>query len=167
MCGTNNIQGYRSILYMNESWHGELLCMWSSSEQMFNMRSSNLMDLLHMKHKVVNCHITCHLWSLRNSFIFQLQLLNSVWVGVVHTIFEVASIEIITRIHVHYENGVLDHTWSALEISSTGQSYQHIMQNIHDDICCMWACTILLEKCVHMTCCLNDWNNLIMQLLQV
>jgi len=37
------------------------------------------------------------------------------------------------------------------------------MQDIQD-IYCTWSCNILLEKCVHMLCYLND---LILQLLQV
>jgi hypothetical protein len=44
----------------------------------------------------------------------------------------------------------------------------NILQDIQDNIHCMWACTILLEKhCVHMTCFLNDLSNLILQLLEV
>jgi len=42
------------------------------------------------------------------------------------------------------------------------------MQDIQDNICCMWECTIFLEKCcVHMPCSLNDQNDVILQLLQV
>jgi len=41
---------------------------------------------------------------------------------------------------------------------------KHIMQDIQDDICCMWVCTILLEKCV---CIPFNQNDLILQLLQV
>jgi hypothetical protein len=41
----------------------------------------------------------------------------------------------------------------------------HIMQDIQDNIHCMWACTILLS--VNMPCSLNDQNDLSLQLLQV
>jgi hypothetical protein len=45
---------------------------------------------------------------------------------------------------------------------------KHILQDVQDDIHRVWACTILLGKCcVHMLCSLNDWNDLILQLLQV
>jgi len=46
-----------------------------------------------MNHKVVSSvmqHVTCDLF--RNSFNLHLQLLNSVWVGVVYTVFEVAPV---------------------------------------------------------------------------
>jgi len=40
------------------------------------------------------------------------------------------------------------------------------MQDIQEDICCMWAYTILLGKCcIYMPCSLNDKNNLTFQLL--
>jgi hypothetical protein len=45
---------------------------------------------------------------------------------------------------------------------------EHIMQDVQDDICCMWACIILLEKyCIHMPCSVKDQNDLILQFLQV
>jgi len=64
------------------------------------------------------CHATCHLWSLQ-------QLLNSMRVAAVHTIFGVDPKEIIAGIHVWW-------TWwprtprirSVLEIDSTGHGYQ-------------------------------------------
>jgi hypothetical protein len=43
---------------------------------------------------------------------------------------------------------------------------KHILLDIQD-IHFMWACTILLGKCIHMPFSLNDWNDLILQLLQV
>jgi len=56
---------------MNENSHLKFVCMWSSCEHMFNMRSFNLMN-----QKVVNC-VTYDLFS--SSFSFHLQLLNIVW----------------------------------------------------------------------------------------
>jgi len=45
---------------------------------------------------------------------------------------------------------------------------KHFMQDIQDDIHCMWACTIVLEKCyVHVSYSPNDQNDLILPLLQV
>jgi hypothetical protein len=41
------------------------------------------------------------------------------------------------------------------------------MQDIQDGICHVWAFIFLLDKCVHLPCFLNDWNYLIVQLLQV
>jgi hypothetical protein len=43
-----------------------------------------------------------------------------------------------------------------------------IMQDVRDDVRCMWEYTVMLEKCcVHMPCSLNDQNDLILQLVQV
>jgi len=68
---------------------------------MFNMRLFGPMGLLYMNHKIVSCvmqHVSCAFFS--SSFSFHFQLLNSVRVGAVHIIFEVAPKEIITEIHV-------------------------------------------------------------------
>jgi len=110
-------------------------------------------------------HVTCDLFS--NSFNFYLQLLYSVWVCALHMTSEVAPKEINAGIYVQW-------TWWPGPFTSKvlwksiwkNTATKHIMQDVWDDICCMWVCTILLEKfCIHMHCSLNDWNDLILQLL--
>jgi len=148
-------------MWMKAHFHQKFVCMWSSCEKIFNMRTFNLMDSLLMNQNTVNCvtqHVTCDLFS--NSFNLHLQLPNSMQVGVEGMIFETDPSKTFTGIIWWPHTSKM--LWKSTE---QDMATKHIMQDIQDSIHCMGACTILLEKCcVHMPC---YWNDLILQLLQV
>jgi hypothetical protein len=143
--------------------HGEFVCLC------FFMWTHVQYEILRPSGLTVNepqicqlIHATCHLWSLQNIF----SLLNILRVGAVYTIFQVASQETIALIHVRWTLRPGPPTpkvlWKSIrQVTST----KHIMQDVQDNMRCMGARTILLGKCVHMPCFLNDRNDLILQLL--
>jgi hypothetical protein len=122
-------------------------------------------------HRFVSCitqHVTCDLFSI--SFSFRLQLLNIVHVGVVHDLWsnpignnssDSCPVNMVAR---------TTHTRSALQIDSTGHSYQ-----THNLGRPRWHSLYVGlhrpaagKKCFfHMPCSLNDRNNLILRLLQL
>jgi len=94
------------------------------------------------------CHATVICDLFRNSINFCLQLLNSGWVVVVHTIFEVTPKEINTGIHAWW-------TWwpgapTTKVLWKWIWQYKATKYIMQDDIHCMWTCTTFLGKCVHI-----------------
>jgi len=72
------------------------------------------------------CHTTCHLWSLQHNFKYHLHLLNHVWGGALHMIFEVVLKDIIAGIHVQWAwwpwSPAHEVLWKSLNL--TGHGYQ-------------------------------------------
>jgi len=66
--------------------------------------------------------------------------------------------ETITRLYVQWTLWPGPPTLEALWKSNQQDvATKYIMHNIQDNICCMWGCSMLLEKyCVHMPCSLNN-----------
>jgi hypothetical protein len=114
---------------------------------------------------LIDC-CTCDLF--RISFNFHLWYLNSVWVGMVHNVWSDPKLNNLKDLCPVNIMARTTHTESALEIDSTWHSYETCHAECSRWIHCMWACSILLEQCcIHISCCLNDQNELILQLLQV
>lgn len=112
------------------------------------------------------CHTTCHLWTLQQQLQLLLPTPNSVQVGVVHTIFEVA---------LKYEQGFMYSEYGSQDHShlkrtgnwSTGHDHQTHHPGRPRDTHCMGV-HHPAEKCyVHMPFSLNDQNDLTLQMLQV
>jgi len=125
------------------------------------------MDLLQMKPKYVNC-VTQHI-SVISPKTTSSSMCNSRTVCVGWCSTEAAPKEIIKGIHFQWTWWPQSHTYKVLwKLIRQDMATKRIMLDIQDDIHCMWVCIILLQKCcVHMPYSLNDWNDVILQLLQV
>jgi len=164
----HNFLGYRSIWYMNESLLSQRTCMHMSF-MLTHVQYETLWlgGLVSCAWSTVSCNMslvifsaiavsTCNSWTV-------CRLMQYTWSLVV------TSKEIITGIHVWWIWWPGPPTPTVLwKLIWQDKATKHIMQDIQGDIYCMWVCAILLEKCcVHMPCSLNEWNDLMLQLLQV
>jgi hypothetical protein len=160
-----NVLVCRSIWYMNES----SLSLRISVHVVF-IWTHILYEVLWPHGLAVNkphscqlCYASFHLWSFQQQLKFPLATPEQCagWCGTCdlwsspkrNNCKDSCMLNIVAR---------TTHTQSTLEIDLTGHRYQ-----THHDILCMWSCTIMLGKCVHMSCSLNDQNDLILQLPQL
>jgi hypothetical protein len=143
---------YRSMWNTNEnspSWlHGEFVCMWSSCEYMFNMRSFDLRTT-----KVLaESRNTLPVIHLATASISACKSPKSVRIGEVHTIVEVVPKEIIGEIHVRWTWWPKPQKRSRYLFDRTRLPTHHVgrQEYIH--------CVCERAQCYHIPYFLNDWE---------